>query len=148
MTGLIEATVEAVRERTKIARLYRKNAQLRHGIPDDDDVPPVTVEHKHAHQHGGLDKGAKAVEKLAEAVEAARPVTPASGDLAPKAKSLWAKWGRTATIAAAFGGPLGAGSALLINYLTATPEATVPADGSLLQYLEDKGQHLQEPFSP
>jgi hypothetical protein len=177
MAALLDAAVESVRERTKIARFFRRNAQLRHGVPDDDETAPVVaIEHQHTHQHDGLDQGADAVKELAESVrnsgikegaeaikeqteamktaEQAKPIaspqatSPPVTPAEPKPSSWWQRWGKVATVAASIAVPIGGGMVAAVNHFTKPAEVVAPADGSLLQYLEDKGQHLPEPFKP
>jgi hypothetical protein len=108
----------------------------------------ASVEHSHTHQHDGLNKGVEAVEKLADAVKATGALPPAVESSPPKSKSKWSKWINAALVAGGLSGAGLLGGVINYAFSKATPEVTAPADGSLLQYLEDKGQHLPEGFAP
>jgi hypothetical protein len=150
MMSALEAITERIREGTNLTKWFRRNACARHGVPwnETEDIGSVKVEVEHKHQHVGLDKERAAVEALAASIRAdkTQPQSPTPGTSQPE-ETRFAKWAKAATVAAALGGLPAAGWGLA-KYFTPPQQAETSAEGSLLQYLEDKGQHLPTGFSP
>jgi hypothetical protein len=171
MSKLIDAVADRVKEKTRIARLFRTNAKMRHGLPPDEEdleIPTVQVEHSHTHEHKGLEKEREVVKDLNESVkeetsavrglmEAVReeklpiavplPVDREKEEFREKETTeKIPNWLKKALLAASLVGG-GSGATMLGNYfLSDPPTVESEKDGSLLQYLEDRGEHLPEGF--
>lgn len=145
--ALTEAAAAQYDERTKIARWWRRNACTKHGILyEEDDIKPAQVEvevkHEHTHKHEGIIPfpGTPSTQSAppANSVVAATTTPAATTADAKSGIPGWAK------ILAA--GAVGAGlAAPAAWWLSSDKETTViekEAVGSMLQYLEDRGDSV------
>jgi hypothetical protein len=51
MAAILDVAVDALRERTSLTKLFRRNACMRHGVPWDEAPTELNVHHEHKHKH-------------------------------------------------------------------------------------------------
>lgn len=143
---LVRTIVDAVKAKTDLTKLFRRNACMRHGIPwnENDEsveeklsvnvnIPPVTVQPPTT-----VDTQPTNLQPVSAVLEEIK-----------KKKSFVQRWGPVVALLLAGGGG-GAGLGILGTHFLNQPEETqtvvVPDEeqnqASLLQYLEDQGEHL------
>lgn len=122
---LAKVVAQQQEEKIRLVRWHRQNACKRQGMPYEDSSDPVKVEVEVRHDGGGPPPAAP---------------SPAAPTTQPDKTNRWLPWALAAMGAA--------GGATAINLLwpdspTPTPvEVRQDGDGSLLQWLEDTGEHL------
>lgn len=142
---LVSALADQLKERTRQARWYRRNACARHGVHFDDDPSPseLTVRHQHRHQHSGIEQTqASEPASVTDAGSSDRPIdpeSPASASLPPATRGL-PKWLLPAIAGAGMTLPWAMVGGKLLSRPEAAPAPVVQQ--SLLQDLEDRGFHL------
>lgn len=134
-TTVVDSIKSVISERLALRRWFRLNACARHGIPLDDAVPlEVTVNHV-----GGT------------ATPVQQPATPATATAITEKPATMPAWLKTA-LAVTGMSAAGVGGGALYDWWKGGDESSTtiieqPADrsGSLLQDLEDRGFHLEQP---
>ena len=145
--GIITQAVEnALDARRRLFQFFDWNARTRHGVPIEETSPALSVEHKHTHEHRGLETNNLATPPSlppgpstpADATEEKHSMTNA------KALTILGACLLGASLLTALGG-------LALSRWYGGDEVTAPGtvlqqsqDGSLIQYLEDEGRHLPQ----
>lgn len=135
---VLQMAGDATKERLRLVRWFRQNACMRQGIPFEEDKEPIGV------SIDASDLRATLAEHRAAAKPADSPATPAASvdpSTPPASTSLLRR-----LLPYILAASTGVGGFALHQWLQADSDATVPAtpkhDSSLLQWLEDQGEHI------
>jgi len=132
--SVVETLVKNVDENRKLRRLFRYNAQMKHGVPDDPEPQqPITVTHNVTNTHTGSGNTSSSDEYQVK--PAPTPPVKDRGLLDPK--NLL-----TAGAIALGASGLGLGGAYVANKFMGDDSAVISDEDSLYQELEDAGEHL------
>ena len=131
--GVVETLVKNAEENRKLRRLFRYNAQMKHGVPDDSEPQqPITVNHQVTNTNTGADH------QTATVRQPDNPAPPPPSKKKTGDGGLFDKKNLLTAAAIALGAAgVGLGGGYIANTFIGSS-----GDDSLLQELEDNGQHI------
>lgn len=143
---VVDLVKDIFAERHRLVRWLRLNASTNRNLPTAfvEDVPPPEVRVVHINEPAPSPAAAPTPQTNTDT-----PASVQTGTQQQPATASWPAWAKTLAVGTALlgAGGAGAGVTYLLNRPAVTPESKDdPADktGSILQYLEDEGYHVQQ----